>query len=318
VPIGNRSFSPMEETAAKLAEGYDLELQFDPTGELVGLRNLEAVQVSMNRASNLLLESMRKENGLQDPGFLDGVARVTRQLLSQPEAVRQFALKEPSVYFRPFAWTLPAHRPLRYSEDVSWPFGSQLLSTETTVEAEAYRPGASTVRLSFERKVSPAALKKAIESMASALSGQPRKQPLLDERDVRLSDSGTFVMDQRTGWVREAMLTRKMTILGQNQEDVCTITLLEHQSASSPTSGPTTRPSTSSPSPPEPATRSSASPAPLPTWPARSTSSPRTSARRSCIEGWTGNCEGPEIATRNTKRHKTRGPSAQPYRDQGF
>jgi len=209
-----------------LVRGVRLEIETNPGGGVLSLRNLEEAQALIDAAEFNLLEEL-KANGLTQIQS-DRIAAQLEKIFDA-SFVEQSFLRQPEQFMFPSGGRFAVRRPVAYDDFLANPFGGPPFPSTGTIELMGVDVGRSSAliewRQTLNREKSRELLVDALWEFAAEFDTKREMETMLAQ--ISVSGDATYEYDLKTGWPRSVVFVRTMTIEDVRQVDRTEIRRLE-------------------------------------------------------------------------------------------
>lgn len=217
---------PLAKAMTRLTDGMAVDLEIDPDGELIGVKNWKELQETGKKIRETVLEEVEKAN--VPKAAIDVMRAETDKLFASKMAVEASFTRQPSLLVIPLGHAYDPARATKADVDLPNPFGGDPIPATAEFTLKAHDPAAGLATVTFVQRPDPAKLKAVLEKTFRDLSKRLGKNPadvILPAFD--LTDRAEYTVETKTGWVRTVTHTRRMQTGTSVATDTTTLTRRE-------------------------------------------------------------------------------------------
>lgn len=200
------------------------ELAIDSTGRLRGVTNWKDVRDAADRAANLVLQRLR-ERGLPDAAAAAVADQIRASYASEQQVVLQ-GVREATIYHAIFGRSYRLNAPVPIESSVASPVGGTSVPSRGQLVLTAWDPASGRAQIGSTQSVDPEAARRlALAALTDMLAKIGRPAPSPDAiPPIVINDTGEYVVDATTGWVRSMSLRRESRAGPQQRRESLTAT----------------------------------------------------------------------------------------------
>ncbi|MCG3124448.1 MAG: hypothetical protein GIKADHBN_02911 [Phycisphaerales bacterium] len=181
-----------------------VEVEFTHEGELVGMRNWDAVRGPALKASQAVLEVMKKSMPEEQFEF---VARWVENSYAPDGMGQQMLIGDAWTCFMGYGYAVPVQGQREEEIEFDNPLGGDPLPGRMTLRVRPKGAEKDVTTVEYKSRVDPAAAGKAMKESMERLTGRdPDGQELI----LDMEESATYVYDGSTGWLRRTEWERRV------------------------------------------------------------------------------------------------------------
>lgn len=199
----------LQEALAGLLAGLVYELEVDTDGLITGLRNWTELKARGEQALANVMDALRRR-GLPD-GFLGQLRSQVQSLFASEEQLLTYGIREPRLYHSIFGRSYRMGSPVTQEVSLPSPLGAGAIPGrwEGTLRSLDRRVGRAVI--DWRNTTDPATLDGYVKQTMRDLAAQVGKPAVdVDGIRVRLSDTGQYTADTRSGWITTVTHVRKI------------------------------------------------------------------------------------------------------------
>jgi hypothetical protein len=200
------------------------ELDVDAAGRLRGVTNWKDVRDAADRAAGTVLQRLR-ERGLPEAAAT-AVGEQIRGSFATEQQVLQQGVREAAIYHAVFGRSYRLNVPVPNDGALASPVGGVSVPSKGELVLTALDPASGRARISTTQTVDPEAARRlALAALTEMLAKMGRPAPPPDSiPPLVINDTGEYVVDVATGWVRSLTLRRESRAGEQTRRDILTAT----------------------------------------------------------------------------------------------
>jgi hypothetical protein len=200
------------------------ELDLDATGRLRGVTNWMEVRDAAERAATLVLQRLR-DSGLPEPAAAAVGDQIRASYATEQQVLAQ-GVREAAIYHAVFGRSYRLNVPVPYESALSSPVGGVTVPSRGQLVLTAWEPSTGRAQIGTTQSVDPEAARRlALAALTEMLAKIGRPAPPPDAiPPIAIDDTGEYVVDVATGWVRSMTVRRESRAGAQTRRDSVTVT----------------------------------------------------------------------------------------------
>ena len=199
---------PLIELVANQTFELVLNKEFTPTA----IRNIEDIMA----LSQKMVDTMEKT--LPDDAAKAAVIPRVREMFSNRETTQNLMLQQPGRYFLVYGWELEAGQPREVEMSLPSPFGGEPLPAKVTIELKPWQEADEHYVVTYRQDLDEPGVQRLIQDAMKKFAGD-KAIPADQMPQFDVQDRGEFRVNQVTGWVDHAVVTRTSRSDGGSQID---------------------------------------------------------------------------------------------------
>lgn len=194
------------------------ELEFDAHGQLLQLRNFDALRPVVSR---LLDELETVLAGRGDPEAARQAMALVRRTFASRANLEALLLREPRMFFFPLGKSVPLEAPLEYDSQLPNPFGGAALPAHGSLRVDWVDRNRGLAAITLEQDLHPDSARMVLEALIARLPPANRpKDADLSGLKVEIRDQGRYSVNLADGLPERVDFTRIARVPGGFRRDV--------------------------------------------------------------------------------------------------
>lgn len=205
------------ESIWELVQEIRYELEFDPGGEFVQLRNYDEVRPLVDRML-AQMEAVLARRG--DAAAARQATELVQRMFSDRGNLESVLLREPRMFFFPMGKSFPIDAPREYDAQLSNPFGGPGLPAHGVLRVDWVDGNNGLAAVTMDQNLHPDSARIVIESLMAKIPPERRpKDTDLDQLKVEISDLARYTVNLRDALPERMDFERSARVPGGYRRD---------------------------------------------------------------------------------------------------
>lgn len=201
-----------------VAKELRFELQLDPEGQFVRLRNYEQLRSKIDQVIEQVMAAIAKERKAT-PAEMTYVGKMLKEMFGSQDRVETLMLKDVRLLLFPFGMPLDSKAPITYQTQLPNPFGEDSLQADGTLVLTSLDTKQGVATISLDQKLSADSVPKMLAAMIQRMGENRPPSTALSKLRADINDHSTYTVDLKSGLAREVEFTRTVTMPGGSRID---------------------------------------------------------------------------------------------------